>query len=315
MYQPAAGGDKTPAGYTASLFRNSKAFREEALARRSRPEPLDDRLQVTAPHEWVVLTGVGLTLLALLVWGVSGRVERSLSVDVVLVQPGGRHAVTSPVSGDVVEVLAEVGDFLGVGQEIARVRPLEDRREARITERIVDAVEDELRGDAAALREALLAAARNQLGAVEMRAGESIVAPREGTLVAHGLTPGRPVRAGETVARIRGRSAGAWQALAFVSSDDAGRLAGGMDADVRVALPGRPAASALAARVAEVSPRPAAAPEWLAGLGLSTPAPAHLLRLVLRDPPRQPLDGAGGRARIVLGRQSPAALLLAGGSG
>ena len=297
------------------MFRNNKAFREEALARRSRPEPLDDRLQVTAPHEWVVLTGVGLTLLALAVWGVSGRVERSLSVDVVLVQPGGRHAVTSPVSGDVVEVLAEVGDFLDAGQEIARVRPLEARREARITERIVDAVEDELRGDAAALREALLAAARNQLGAVEMRAGESIVAPREGTLVAHGLTPGRPVRAGETVARIRGRSAGAWQALAFVSSDVAGRLAGGMDADVRVALPGRPAASALAARVAEVSPRPAAAPEWLADLGLSTPAPAHLLRLVLDDPPRQPLDGAGGRARIVLGRQSPAALLLAGGSG
>ncbi len=297
------------------MFHYSKVFREEALARRSRPEPLDDRLQVTAPHEWVALTGIGLALLALSAWGVSGRVERSLSVDVVLVQPGGRHAVTSPVSGDVVEVLAEVGDFVDAGQEIARVRPLEARREARITRRIVDAVEEGLRGDAAAPREALLAAARDQLGAVEMRAGEAIVAPREGTLVAHGLTPGRPVRAGETVARIRGRSAGAWQALAFVSANDAGRLAGGMDADVRVALPGRAVPSALAARVAEVSPRPAAAPAWLADLGLSTPAPAHLLRLVLNAPPDRPLDGAGGRARIVLGRQSPAALLLAGGSG
>ena len=302
------------AGGERCLFHYSKVFREEAIARRSRPEPLDDRLQVTAPHEWLVLTGVGLALLALLAWGVSGRVERSLSVDVVLVQPGGRHAVTSPVSGDVVEVLAEVGDFLAAGQAIARVRPLEARREARITGRIVDAVEEELRGDAAALREALLAAA-NRLGAVERLAGESIVAPREGTLVAHGLTPGRPVRAGETVARLRGRSEGDWQALAFVSSTEAGRLAGGMDADVRVALPGWPAPSAFEARVAEVSPRPAAAPEWLAGLGLSTPAPAHLLRLVLNEPPPQPLDGAGGRARIVLGRQSPAALLLAGGSG
>lgn len=296
------------------MFNYSKAFREEAVARRSRPEPLDDRLQVTAPHEWMVLVGVGLSLLALLVWAVSGSVERSLSVDVVLVQPGGRYAVTAPVAGDVVEMLAEVGDVLGAGQAIARVRPIEARREARITRRIVEAVEDGLRGGAA-LPETVLAAARDALGAVESRAGESVVAPRAGTLVAHRLTPGRPVRAGETVARIRGRSEGAWQALAFISSDEAARLVGGMDADVRVAQPGRPVPAVLDARVLEVSPRPVAAPAWLADLGLSTPAPAHLLRLVLDRPPRPPLDGADGRARIVLGRQSPAALLLAGGSG
>ena len=296
------------------MFHYSKVFREEAVARRSRPEPLDDRLQVTAPHEWAVLAGVGLALLALFVWGLSGSVERTLSVDVVLVQPGGRHAVASPVSGDVVEVLAEVGDALAAGQAIARVRPLEARREARITQRIVDAVEQELRG-AAALQETLLAAARSELAAAEMLAGESVVAPRGGTLVAHGLAPGRPVRAGETVARIRGASDGDWQALAFASSDDAGRLAPGMTAEVQVAQPGGPGPVTLEARVLEVSSRPGAAPEWLADLGLSTPAPAHLLRLVLNQPPRPPLDGAAGRARIVLGRQSPAALLLAGGSG
>ena len=44
-------------------------------------------------------------------------------------------------------------------------------------------------------------------------------------------------------------------------------------------------------------------------------APAHLLRLVLRDPPRLPLaDGACARVRIVLGRRSLAALLLVGGN-
>ena len=48
---------------------------------------------------------------------------------------------------------------------------------------------------------------------------------------------------------------------------------------------------------------------------LQAAAPAHLLRLVLRDPPRLPLaDGAGARVRIVLGRRSLAALLLAGGN-
>ena len=303
------------------MFNYGKAFREEAVARLSRPEPLDHRLQVTAPREWMVLAGVGLSLLASLVWAVSGSVERSLAVGAVLVRPGERAAVTSPVSGDVVGILAEIGDTVEAGQAIARVRPAEARREARIARSIVDAAEEGVRraggAGAAALQEALLAAARNELAAIEIRAGESIVAPRAGRLVAHRLVPGRPVRAGETVARILGRSDGAWQALAFVSPADAGRLAAGMEAEVRVTRPARPPGpDVLEARVLEVSARPAAAPAWLADLGLAAPpASAHLLRLVLRDPTRLPLaDGAGARARIVLGRRSLAALLLAGGS-
>ena len=303
------------------MFNYGKAFREEAVARLSRPEPLDHRLQVTAPREWMVLAGVGLSLLASLVWAVSGSVERSLAVEAVLVRPGERAAVTSPVSGDVVGILAELGDTVEAGQAIARVRPAEARREARIARSIVDAAEEGVRraggAGSAALQEALLAAARNELAAIEIRAGESIVAPRAGRLVAHRLVPGRPVRAGETVARVLGWSDGAWQALAFVSPADAGRLAAGMEAEVRVARPARPPGpNALEAQVLEVSARPAAAPAWLADLGLAAPpAPAHLLRLVLRDPPRLPLaDGAGARARIVLERRSLAALLLAGGS-
>ena len=301
----------------ALLFHN-KVFRQDAVARRSRTEPLDDRLQVTAPHEWMVLAGLGLSLLAFLAWGVFGSVERGLSVEAVLVAPGERHAVVSPVSGNVIEIMAEIGDVLETGQTIARVRPPEAERQARIARRIVGTVEDGIRhaeGTAAAVQEALLAAARMELGKIEIDAGESIVAPRGGKLVARRLVPGRPVGVGETVARIRGISGDAWQALAFVSPEDAGRLTAGMDAEVLVALPEWRGSNTLEARVLEVSPRPVAAPEWLAALGLSTPAPAHLLRLVLNESSLPPLsDGAGGLARIVLGQQSPAALLLASGS-
>ena len=296
----------------------SKLFREEAVARRSRPEPLDERLQVTAPHEWMVLAGLGLSLLVFLAWGVFGSVERSLSVRVVLVEPGQRHAVISPVSGNVIEVLAEVGDTLKAGQTIARVRLPETERQARITRRIVDAVEDGSRhaeGSTAALRQALLAAARNELGAIEVLAGEAIVAPHGGKLASQRLVPGQPVHAGARAAHVLGRSTEAWQALAFVSPEDAGKLRAGMDAEVLVALPGRRDRSTLEARVQEVSLRPVAAPEWLAELGLSTPSPAHLLRLVLNDSSRPTLaDGAGGSARIVLGESSPAALIVASGS-
>ena len=301
------------------MFFQSKIFREESVARRARPDPLDERLQVTAPHEWMVLAGLGLSLLAFLAWGTFGSVQRHFSTKAVLVQPGERYAVVSPVSGNVVEKLAEVGDTLEAGQAIARVRLPEAVREARITQRLLAAVEDGLQhreGAAATLRKDLLAAARNELEEIEILAGESIVAPHGGRLVAHRVVPGQPVRAGETVAQVRGGSEGAWQALAFVSPRDAGTLAPDMDAQVLVALPGRPDPIALDARVLEVSPRPVAAPEWLADFGLSTSAPSHLLRLVLDDPPRPPpADGAGGLARIVLGRQSPAALLVAGGGG
>lgn len=298
----------------------SKTFREEAVARRSRPEPLDGRLQVTAPHEWMVLAGLGLSLLAFILWGVFGSVDLSLTAKAVLVQPGERHAVVSPVSGNVVEVLAESGDVLEAGQPIARVRLPEAERQARITRRLVSAVEEGMRragGSAAApaLREALLAAARNELGEIERVAGETIVAPYGGELVAHRLVPSQPVHAGETVAQVRGKTEGAWQALAFVSPQDTGKLTPGMDAEVLVALPGQPASSPLKARVLAVSPRLVAPPEWLVDLGLSATAPSHLLRLALNDPARLPIaDGVGGTVRVVLGEQSPVTLLLAGGS-
>ena len=298
---------------------SSKVFREEAVARRSRPEPLDQLLQVTAPHEWIVLVGIGLTVLAFLIWGVFGSLERSLSLQAVLVAPGERYAVVSPVSGTVIEVLVEIGDTVAAGQAIARVRIPEAERQAQITRRIIAAVEDGVgrTDDAGATesRQALLGAARETLAAVELRAGESIVASHAGMVVAHRLMPGQPVRAGETVGQIRNRAVNPWQVFAFVAPQDAEKLTAGMDAAMMVPLLESSGSSAVAARVLEVSARPVAtAPAWLADLGLATSSPAHLLRLVLSDPAGLPLaDGMGGVARIVLGKQSPAALLLAGG--
>ena len=40
----------------------NRLFREQALARRQRQEPLDDRLQVTAPHEWLLVAGLGVAV-------------------------------------------------------------------------------------------------------------------------------------------------------------------------------------------------------------------------------------------------------------
>ena len=97
-------------------------FREKALARRAEREAVDARLQVTAPHEWLVVSGLGVALLVLLAYGVLGQAERSLTVDAVLVQPGERVDVVAGVSGVVASVFAKAGDAVKAGQVIARVR-------------------------------------------------------------------------------------------------------------------------------------------------------------------------------------------------
>ena len=97
-------------------------FREKALARRAEREAIDARLQVTAPHEWLLVSGLGVVLVALLAYGLIGRAERSLSVETVLVQPGERVDVVAGVTGVVVDVLAEVGATVARGQSIARVQ-------------------------------------------------------------------------------------------------------------------------------------------------------------------------------------------------
>ena len=264
-------------------------FREKALARRAEREAIDARLQVTAPHEWLLVSGLGLVLVALAAYGLIGRVERSLSVEAVLVRPGERVDVVAGVAGVVADVLSEVGDTVARGQSIARVR-------------------------APVLRP--LAAPRS--GTAQRGAGDfttrDVVAPRDGELVTLALAAGRRVAAGELAARVRTASAGPVEAIGFVTREEALQLAPGMQAQVRLAVPGAGAPRILPARVERVSPRVVPPAPWLTEFGLEPPARAHLLRATLTDPEPPPvIDGAVGTLRIVLGHRSFASLLFGNG--
>ena len=291
-------------------------FRDKALARRSRRETVDARLQVTAPHEWLLVSGLGVALVVLLAYGLLGRAERSLSVETVLVRPGERSDVVAAVSGVVVEVLSEVGDTVAPGQPIARVRTPEAERWSAVLRRLRESMAnaDASQGAAAAegLR-ALLAAVRSETA--QRRADgftrEDIITPHGGELVTLALAAGRRIAAGEFAARIRAASAGPMAALGFVTREEAMRLAPGMQAQVRLAVPSAGAPRILPARVEEVSPRVVPPPPWLAEFGLEPPVRSHLLRATLQGPEPQPvIDGADGTLRIVLGHRSFASLLF-----
>lgn len=86
----------------------SSQFRESAIVSNANPEPLEDRAQVTAPREWMVLLCLGLILAALVAWGVFGSVERTLRSDGVLVLAGTPVADVVPGAGPRLEAVAFV---------------------------------------------------------------------------------------------------------------------------------------------------------------------------------------------------------------
>ena len=130
------------------------------------------------------------------------------------------------------------------------------------------------------------------------------------------LAAGRRVAAGELAARIRTASVGPVEAIGFVTREEAMQLAPGMQAQVRLVVPGAGAPRVLPARVERVSPRVVPAAPWMIEFGLEPPLRAHLLRATLTDPEPPPVvDGAAGTLRIVLGHRSFASLLFGNGGG
>ena len=264
-------------------------FREKALARRAEREAIDARLQVTAPHEWLLVSGLGVVLAVLLAYGLIGRVERSLSVETVLVQPGERVAVVAGAPGVVAALLAEVGDTVARGQSIARVRT-------------------------PVLRAPAAPSSETAQGGADLFTTHDIVAPRDGEIVTLALAAGQRVAPGELAARIRTASAGPVEAIGFVTRDEALQLAPGMQAQARLVVPVAGAPRILPARVERVSPRFVSPAPWLTELGLEPPLPAHLLRATLTDAEPPPvIDGAAATLRIVLGHRSFASLLFGTG--
>ena len=109
------------------MFNNP--FNEEDAASRNKRQQLDHLLRVKAPHERLILAGIGVVLLALGVWVLFGSVGRSVSLDGLLIEPGSRHAVVAAEPGHLMEFLVAPGDRVEPGDPIARQSVPELERE------------------------------------------------------------------------------------------------------------------------------------------------------------------------------------------
>ena len=288
-----------------------RLFREQAYARRGQTEPLDGLLRVTAPHEWVIVAGLGIALLGLVAWGLFGSVERSLTSECVLAHPGERYTVISDITGTVIDVPVDVGDSVEVGQPIALIKIPELSRHVALARARLSALE----ANPDAAPEAL-ALARSELLELEslQASGEVVASPYSGEVAAYHLVRGQVVEVGGKVADIRVGPESQLEAFAFVPPEGATRLEVGMEAHVLTEASRRGGSQALDAEVREVSPRPITPPGWLADFGLVPTTRSHLIRLSVREMPSTAADGDSCSLRIVLSKESPVRLLTSRGS-
>lgn len=294
-----------------------RLFRERALRRSGRQEPLDDRLQVSAPHEWLIVAGLGVALLALIIFAVFGRVERVRSYEAALVLPGERYHLISPDSGVVLEVLASEGDSVTSGQPIASLRTSATTQHWEpVIAGVIDVLEE--RGqltDAShgELLQVLLAARRDAESTLET----AIISQNAGEVVTLDLSPGSVVSAGDPVGLVRSHAPGQPEVVAFVSPEDAATIRVGMDAQVNVGSLGGADVQIFPGQVSEVSVLPDKPPKWLMEKGLPIPEHPHRLRVaLLEDSHDIPMaDGSEVALRIVLGRDSLVSLVASGSGG
>ncbi len=287
-------------------------FLEEAAASRSERQQLDRLLRIAAPHERLLLAGIGALVLALASWGLFGSVVRTVTIDGVLIKPGDRHEVVSSEPGHLVEYLVDVGDQVAAGDPVARQSVPELEREIQALRDRVDLLQEETRasaGGGAALR-SRLAAARSAMLQLEARrsAREALASHVDGEVMALGLTAGDYMPPGTAVAQIRTPADGnTVQAVTQVGSRLAGSIRSGMEASIEVAVPNG-GVRQLNAGVALVTPGPL--PKWLAAERAPVVGEVHRVDVAL-DPRADALDldGAACRIRVVLGQYRPIALL------
>ena len=312
---PGQPGNDPPDGDVWSRLFLNRVFRARALQRRARQEPLDDRLQITAPHEWLIAAGLGVIVAALVAFSVFGRVERTLSLEAALVIPGERHYLVAPVSGTVRDVLLEVHDAVAPGQPVALIRPFDAGHWTSAIAGIVTGLEQNGQLDEATRSELLRAL---PISPTDSSASSIEVSSQTGgEVVALNLAPGQVVDAGALVGLVHAAPAGRPEVLAFVAPSQAATLSVGMEARISIADPDGGAVRILDGQVEEVSARAELPPDWLAEKGLAIPGQAHRLRIALvgDGSGAVPADGAVTSLQILLGRESLLSFLTTGDGG
>lgn len=284
----------------------------ETAASRNKRQQLDHLLKVTVPHELVVLAGIGLLLLLVLAWALFSSLEDAVTTDCVLIKPGVRHDVVSAEPGQLLEYFVAPGEHVEAGAGIARQSVPELAREIAALRDRVHLLERDARvaggsddGLAALLNSARVAMLdRQALHSVR----ETIVAQNSGQVMALHSAPGSYLLARMPIAQIRSVSDTPTRVVLAVPPRLAQHVQPGMRASVKVAAYGDEEL-ALSGKVMAIAD--GRLPHWLAGF-LSASEATHQRIDIALDVASDLADGTACRARVILARRPPIALLGSG---
>jgi hypothetical protein len=94
-------------------------FRQASIDRLSSPEQLDQLMQVTHPRGWLALIGLGILLMAAVLWGFFATISTSVAGQGMILKAGGIKNVISTVAGQITNINVKTGDVIKKGQTIA----------------------------------------------------------------------------------------------------------------------------------------------------------------------------------------------------
>jgi hypothetical protein len=97
-------------------------FRQKAFSKLQSPEELDLPVRFARPQGWLVLLVTVLVMAGGGWWAITGTVSGKLKAPGVLTHAQGSYVLQSPVSGQVVQVLAEEGRMLPPRTPVLKVR-------------------------------------------------------------------------------------------------------------------------------------------------------------------------------------------------
>lgn len=100
-------------------------YRPDALEKVSSPEQLDQLVRITRPLGWLGLLTAMAIVLGAAAWGVIGHIPTTVEGRGVLLGRGGIREISSPSTGQVVEVLVREGDVVQEGTVVVRLQPLD----------------------------------------------------------------------------------------------------------------------------------------------------------------------------------------------
>jgi HlyD family secretion protein len=103
-------------------------FRQEALARLSSPERLDELMQVMRPRNWLAVLTFAALIGAALAWAVLARVPTMVTGYGVLMRPRQLVDVQVPSSGRLETLAIRVGDMVTKGDVVGRIDQAELRQ-------------------------------------------------------------------------------------------------------------------------------------------------------------------------------------------